>query len=53
MVIGTGATHAWSREPYYDRFLFGKLFKHFECYLKPAADRSTAMPGCPKTPGRG
>ena len=28
-----GATHAWSREPHYDRYLFGKLIEHFERYL--------------------
>ena len=30
-----GATHAWSREPYYSRFLFGKLLAYFDRYLKP------------------
>jgi dipeptidyl-peptidase-4 len=28
-----GATHAWSREPYYARYLFGKLVDHFDRYL--------------------
>jgi len=40
-----GATHAWSREPYYDRFLFGKLFEHFDRYLMPAAAPENAA-GC-------
>ena len=30
-----GATHAWSREQYYSRFLFGKLIEHFDRYLMP------------------
>jgi dipeptidyl-peptidase-4 len=30
-----GATHAWSREPYNSRYLFGKLLAHFDRYLKP------------------
>lgn len=33
-----GATHAWSREPYYQRYLFGRLLAHFDRYLAPAAD---------------
>ena len=32
-----GATHGWSRDPDYARFLFGKLFEHFERYLGPSA----------------
>lgn len=32
-----GATHAWSREPHYSRFLFGKLLEHFDRYLRPSA----------------
>ena len=43
--LAPGATHAWSRERHYDRFLFSKLFDHFERYLEPAADRSTPA-GC-------
>ncbi len=31
-----GATHAWSREPGYDRYLFGKLFEFFDRHLEPA-----------------
>lgn len=31
-----GATHAWSREAYYSRYLFGKMLAHFDRYLKPA-----------------
>ena len=30
-----GATHAWSREQHYARFLFGKLVEHFDRYLMP------------------
>ncbi|MDH4108899.1 MAG: prolyl oligopeptidase family serine peptidase [Gammaproteobacteria bacterium] len=30
-----GATHAWSREPHYQRYLFGKLLQHFDRYLAP------------------
>ncbi|MEO1201742.1 MAG: prolyl oligopeptidase family serine peptidase [Pseudomonadota bacterium] len=30
-----GATHAWSREPGYDRYLFGKLFEFFDRHLEP------------------
>ena len=30
-----GATHAWSREPGYNRYLFGRLFDHFDRYLQP------------------
>ncbi|MDJ0907441.1 MAG: prolyl oligopeptidase family serine peptidase, partial [Woeseiaceae bacterium] len=30
-----GATHAWSREPDYARYLFGKLLEHFDRYLEP------------------
>lgn len=28
-----GATHAWSRERNYDRYLFGKLIEYFDLYL--------------------
>ena len=28
-----GATHGWSREPHYDRYLFGKLIEYFDRYL--------------------
>ena len=31
-----GATHAWSREPYYQQFLFRKLLAHFDRYLMSA-----------------
>ena len=31
-----GATHSWSREPYYGRYLWGKLLEHFDRYLMPA-----------------
>ncbi len=34
-VFAPGATHAWSREPHYSRFLFGKLIEHFDRYLMP------------------
>ena len=30
-----GATHAWSREKPYARFLFGKMVEHFDRYLMP------------------
>ncbi len=30
-----GATHSWSREPDYSRYLFGKLLEHFDRYLMP------------------
>ncbi len=32
-VFAPGATHAWSREQYYDRYLFGKLIEYFDRYL--------------------
>lgn len=28
-----GATHGWSREQYYDRYLFGKMIEYFDRYL--------------------
>ena len=28
-----GATHAWSREQHYDRYLFGKIIDYFDRYL--------------------
>ena len=28
-----GATHGWSRERNYDRYLFGKLIEYFDRYL--------------------
>jgi dipeptidyl-peptidase-4 len=31
-----GATHAWSRERNYDRYLFGKLIEYFDRYLAVA-----------------
>ncbi|WOJ92818.1 prolyl oligopeptidase family serine peptidase [Congregibacter variabilis] len=30
-----GATHSWSRETHYSRYLFGKLVAHFDRYLMP------------------
>lgn len=33
-----GATHGWSREPFYARYLFGKLAAHFDRYLMPASE---------------
>jgi dipeptidyl-peptidase-4 len=30
-----GATHAWRHEPYYARFLFGKLISYFDRHLAP------------------
>ena len=32
-----GATHSWSRESGYSRYLFGKLLEHFDRYLMPEA----------------
>ena len=37
-----GATHAWSREPHYDRYLFGKLIEHFDRHLKPGSHGADA-----------
>ena len=31
--FASGATHGWSRERYYDRYLFGKLIEYFDRYL--------------------
>jgi dipeptidyl-peptidase-4 len=33
-----GATHGWSREPHYDRYLFGKLIEYFDRYLAEPSD---------------
>jgi dipeptidyl-peptidase-4 len=33
-----GATHAWRHEPYYSRFLFGKLVSYFDRHLTPMLD---------------
>ncbi|MDP5071450.1 MAG: prolyl oligopeptidase family serine peptidase, partial [Congregibacter sp.] len=30
-----GATHSWSREAHYSRYLFGKMLQHFDRYLRP------------------
>lgn len=30
-----GATHSWSRERHYSRYLFGKMIDHFDRYLVP------------------
>lgn len=30
-----GATHSWSRERHYSRYLFGKMLDHFDRYLMP------------------
>jgi dipeptidyl-peptidase-4 len=30
-----GATHSWSRETHYSRYLFGKMISHFDRYLMP------------------
>lgn len=32
-VFAPGATHGWSRERYYDRYLFGKLIEYFDRHL--------------------
>ncbi len=36
--FAAGATHSWSREPYYGRYLFGKLIAHFDRYLALATE---------------
>ena len=33
-----GATHGWSRERYYDRYLFGKLIEYFDRHLGEPAE---------------
>jgi len=33
-----GASHAWRREPYYSRFLFGKMISYFDRHLTPMLD---------------
>jgi len=33
-----GATHGWSRERYYDRYLFGKLIEYFDRHLGVPSD---------------
>ena len=40
-----GATHGWSRDPAYGRFLFGKLFEHFERYLSPPTPEPSPSSG--------
>ncbi|WOJ97061.1 prolyl oligopeptidase family serine peptidase [Congregibacter brevis] len=35
-----GATHSWSREAHYSRYLFGKMLTHFDRYLLPEAAAS-------------
>jgi dipeptidyl-peptidase-4 len=37
IALAPGASHAWSRESPYARFLFGKLIEHFDRYLGSAA----------------
>ncbi len=40
--LAPGATHAWRSEPYYARFLYGKLFEYFDRHLgesQPESDR--------------
>jgi len=32
-----GATHGWSRERYYSRYLFGKIIEYFDRHLKPSS----------------
>ena len=36
VAFAPGATHSWSRETPYARFLFGKLLEHFDRYLGPS-----------------
>ena len=36
-----GATHGWSRERNYDRYLFGKLIEYFDRYLGVAGAETT------------
>jgi dipeptidyl-peptidase-4 len=33
-----GATHSWSREPHYERYLFGKMIQYFDRYLGAPAE---------------
>jgi dipeptidyl-peptidase-4 len=33
--FAAGATHAWSREAPYSRYLFGRMLQHFDRYLAP------------------
>lgn len=44
-----GATHAWRREPYYARYLFGQLIEYFDRYLVPdsAGDSTTTVHASP------
>ena len=35
-----GATHAWSREPQYSRYLFTRMLAHFDRYLTPGQGRN-------------
>ncbi|MDY2586936.1 S9 family peptidase [Winogradskyella aquimaris] len=37
-VFAPGATHGWSRERYYDRYLFGKLIEYFDRHLGMSTD---------------
>lgn len=37
-----GATHSWSREPGYSRYLFSKLLEHFDRYLMTEAAGNSA-----------
>ena len=39
-----GASHAWRSEPYYERFLFGKMLDHFDRYLMLATVRRQRIP---------
>jgi dipeptidyl-peptidase-4 len=36
--IAPGATHGWSREENYDRYLFGKLIEYFDRYLAESSE---------------
>jgi dipeptidyl-peptidase-4 len=37
-VFAPGATHGWSREQHYNRYLFGKLIEYFDRYLSVSSE---------------
>lgn len=43
--LAPGATHSWSREAPYARFLFGKLLEHFDRHLGSSASNEPETPG--------
>ena len=42
--LAPAATHGWSRDPAYGRFLFRKLFEHLDRYLGPGTHESSQPP---------